>query len=145
MQPGGNPMGTVNETGNWAEIAAAVLAALAMVGAAIMRFAGIERTIEQKTNEIRQDLTGKLDDGLRAFGDTGSALRQKTTDVEIWARDTFVRRDEFTQAIHQVNRNIDALRNSTETSMKTFDEKLDRLDSKIDAKLDKLLSRGNGS
>ena len=49
-------MGTGNETGSWAEIAAAVLAALGMIGAAIMRFAAVERVIEQKTNEVRRDL-----------------------------------------------------------------------------------------
>ena len=82
-----------------------------------------------------------MDNELRAFGDTGGALLKKTTDVEIWARDTFVRRDEFSQAIHQINRNIDALRASTENSMRTFDEKLDRLDSKLDAKLDKIIAK----
>jgi hypothetical protein len=134
-------MGTGNETGNWAEIAAATLAALAMIGSAIMKFASVERTIDQKTNEVRRDLIDRIDNELRAFGDTGGALRQKTTDVEIWARDTFVRRDEFTQAIHQINRSIDALRASTESSMKTFDDKLDRLDQKLDAKLDKIIAK----
>jgi hypothetical protein len=135
-------MGTGNETGNWAEIAAAVLAALAMVGAAIMRFASVERAIEQKTNDVRRELNEKIDTGLGAFGDTGNALRQALADAQMWNRDNFTRRDEFTQAVHQINRNIDSLRASTESSMKTFDEKLDRLDQKIDGKLDKLLSRG---
>jgi hypothetical protein len=141
MQPGVNPMGTGNETGSWAEIAAAVLAALGMIGAAIMRFASVERTMAENDNAIRQELIEKIDSSFRAFGDTGVALRQALSDAQMWNRDNFVRRDEFSQAIHQINRNIDALRASTESSMRTFDEKLDRLDSKLDAKLDKIIAK----
>ena len=106
-----------------------------------MRFAGVERTIEQKTGQVRSELADKIDSEIRAFGDTGTALRQALSEAQMWNRDNFVRRDEFSQSIHQINRNIDALRASTESSMKTFDDKLDRLDQKLDAKLDKIIAK----
>ena len=132
-----------SEFSNWATVGAFIVAVLSMVVAGIMRVAGVERAIDSKVHEAKVELLEKSDDDARMVGEIGAALRQKVTEVELWARDTFVRRDEFKASVDQVNRNIDSLRSSTEVAMKAFDAKMDKLRETIDSKLDKLLSRGS--
>ena len=141
MAAGGNPMGTSGDLSNWSQIGVFFTGLVLAVIAGIYRFAGVERVIDQKASALELAMRNKIDEEMKAFGDTGAALRQKINEVELWSRDTFVRRDEFTQSITQVNRNIDALRLSTESAMKSFDAKLDSLDQKLDRKLDKIIAK----
>lgn len=53
-------------------------------------------------------------------GEMGAALRTKIHDVEMWTRDTFVRKDSFEMVIGRLEKSIDKLGDKIE-------EKLDRL------------------
>ena len=146
MADGGHNMGPSSDTGGWAQIASFIVAALTFVGGII--YWTLDRMLREKISEAKVVMLQKVDTEVSNFGETGSALRQKIIDVEIWSRDTFVRRDEFQNSIDQVNRNIDALRASTESAKKDLDDKLDKLRDTLDKnresmseKLDRLLSR----
>lgn len=71
--------------------------------------------------ELRQDATA------RDNGEGLAALRQKTHEVEIWARDTFVRRDSFLAVIAEVKQGFGVLGDRIEN-------RLERMESKIDGK-----------
>ena len=60
-------------------------------------------------------------------GETMLAIRQSLTDAQMWNRDNFVRREDFKVTIDSINRNIDVLRTSMETSMSRVSDKLDKL------------------
>jgi len=108
-----------DQTGTWAEIGIFLLTAIGMGVAAIMRFSGIERLVENRVSDVKMNVL-----------------------------ENFVRRDEFKQYADQMNRNIDTLRAAMESSAKATDAKIDRVDAKIekarellDEKLERLLSR----
>jgi SMC interacting uncharacterized protein involved in chromosome segregation len=93
---------------------------------------GIEQAIYRSRQEtdgeidkLRYDLRTEHDDFLRRFGDSLSAIRQKVNDVELWARDEFVRRDDFYRILDGINKSITALGDK-------IDARVDKLVSKID-------------
>lgn len=93
---------------------------------------GIEQAIYRSRQEtdgeidkLRYDLRTEHDDFLRRFGDSLSAIRQKVNDVELWARDEFVRRDDFYRILDGINKSITALGDK-------IDARVDKLVNKID-------------
>jgi hypothetical protein len=54
------------------------------------------------TNEIH-DLRSEIDAHGRNVGETISGIRQKITEVELYVRDTFVRRDSWHQSMNQLH------------------------------------------
>lgn len=65
----------------------------------------------------------------REFGEAVSALRQKVTDVEIWSRDNFARRD----SVHTLGGRL-------ETQMMQLEERLSGQLEKLDKRLEKISS-----
>jgi hypothetical protein len=80
-------------------------------------------TIQVSRNEIEE----RQDRVVREFGETVSAMREKVREVELFCRDTFMRRDSFLEANRQ---------NAIE--FKAFGERiesrLERMETKIDSK-----------
>ena len=76
-------------------------------------------------DKLRMELRTEHDDFLRRFGDSLAAIRQKLTDVELWARDEFVRRDDFYRILDGINKSITALGDK-------IDARIDKLEGKIE-------------
>lgn len=76
-------------------------------------------------DKLRMELRTEHDDFLRRFGDSLAAIRQKMTDVELWARDEFVRRDDFYRILDGINKSIAALGDK-------IDARIDKLEGKIE-------------
>jgi hypothetical protein len=76
-------------------------------------------------DKLRMELRTEHDDFLRRFGDSLAAIRQKVNEVELWARDEFVRRDDFYRILDGINKSIAALGDK-------IDARTDRLESKIE-------------
>jgi hypothetical protein len=134
---------------NWAEWGLLGLTALGMMVGALMRISAGEKELNGKLadvdKQIRADLAEAIAAESRSVGETMLAVRQKTTEVEIWVRDNLVRRDEFTTSVSQINRGLDALRAYVEKTSQTTDEKLERMRLSIDGKLDKIIGGRSGS
>ncbi len=77
--------------------------------------------------EAKNELELRQDTALRDSGEGLSALRQKMHEVEIWARDTFVRRDSFVAIIAEVKSGFNDLGAGLE-------KRLERMESKIYSK-----------
>lgn len=63
----------------------------------------------------------------REIGETGAALRQKINEVELWARDNYVRREGF----YKVRDDLDAAISKLGDKI---DNRLERMEAKIDNK-----------
>lgn len=63
----------------------------------------------------------------REFGETGQALRTKIHEVEMWNRDTFVRKDSFEMVISRIE--------------KTMEKGFDKIDSRIETALERFDKR----
>lgn len=95
-------------------------------------------TVRSIEKEVREDMDAQIDNMKRDVkavergsidraetlrhetGEMGAALRTKIHDVEMWTRDTFVRKDSFDMVIGRLEKSIDKLGDKIE-------EKLDRL------------------
>lgn len=87
-------------------------------------FANRQQT-DGEFEKLRHELHLEHDDFLRRFGDSLAAIRQKVSEVELWARDEFVRRDDFYRILDGINKSIAALGEK-------IDARTDRLETKIE-------------
>lgn len=78
------------------------------------------------TTEIHE-LTTKIDAHGREVGETVSAIRQKITEVELYVRDTFVRRDSWHQAMNQMQERWAAGDKAGEERSLRLEAKVDRI------------------
>lgn len=83
------------------------------------------RETDSEFQKLRDEIHLEHDDFLRRFGDSLAAIRQKVSEVELWARDEFVRRDDFYRILDGINKSITALGEK-------IDARVDRLESKLE-------------
>ncbi len=63
----------------------------------IWKLSRLELGLRSAINEASDKTDEKIERQARYFGETVAAVRQKITDVEIFSRDTFVRKDELSE------------------------------------------------
>lgn len=80
--------------------------------------------LQRDVVRIEREIMARADGIRHETGETGAAIRQKIHDVEVYSRDTFVRKDNFEQAIQRL-----------ESAM---DRAADRLEDKLDKAIDRL-------
>lgn len=85
--------------------------------------AGLREAIAKSRDEIEE----RQDRMMREFGETAQAIRQKVHQVETWARDEFVRREDFDKVSGDLASALDRLGDKIEA-------RLVRMEAKIDAK-----------
>lgn len=78
------------------------------------------------TNEIH-DLRSEIDTHGRNVGETISSIRQKITEVELYVRDTFVRRDSWHQSMNQLQERWGAGEQMAAERSARLEQKVDRI------------------
>ena len=73
----------------------------------------LETSLRETIEKSRKEIDERLDAQSRDFGETISALRQKIHEVELWARDTFMRRDGFYKVQEQLSAEIKTTREAS--------------------------------
>ena len=102
-----------------------------------------DKKVEAKATELRSEFKKAHEDFLKDVSETFIAIRQKIVDVEIWNRDNFVRREDFTAIVTGLNRSIEALGSKIDARLqemraertednKAIEDKIDKLDNKLD-------------
>lgn len=87
---------------------------------------------------LRQDMTATVakltetmrdehDDAMRSAGEGVAALRTKVHEVELWTRDNFVRRSDFSQVIDGVTRSIEGLGVRVDAAVVRIEAKIEKL------------------
>jgi hypothetical protein len=87
----------------------------------------MEKRLSIAITAVKTDLEERQDKAAREHGEALSALRQKIHEVEMWARDTFVRRDSFLAVVNEVKSGFNDLG-------KRIEQRLERMEEKIDSK-----------
>lgn len=85
---------------------------------------GMRSEMEDRTNERDQQLNDRDARLHREIGETFHAQRTKIHEIEMWTRDTFVRKDSFEIVVGRLEKSIEKMTDRLET-------KIDRLDEKI--------------
>jgi hypothetical protein len=95
------------------------------------KLSGIEKslsaTFSAALKEHREKVDEEIDRARREFGETVTALRAKITEVELWARDNFVRRDSFQEVTRGLANTLKDFKDELKAQMDRLDGKLDRL------------------
>ncbi len=85
----------------------------------------------RQSNKIEETLRAEHAEFRTQYGDSLTALRAKVTEVEMWSRDEFIRREDFYRIVDGINKSIGAL-----------GEKIDARTDRLETKLDQLRTAG---
>jgi len=88
------------------------------------------RATATTTNEIHV-LRNEIDSHGRQVGETIASIREKIKEVELYVRDTFVRRDSYHQSMNQLQESIGTADQTDQQWKLRIEEKLDRLVERI--------------
>lgn len=83
----------------------------------------INKQIEKLQTKVDVD----IDSMARSFGETNSAIREKIREVELFGRDTFLRRDSFYKTMELISADM-------KTQFGKVESRLERMEAKIDLK-----------
>lgn len=87
--------------------------------------AKIRDTVRDEIDAHRIAFDTDIDGLRREFGETAQAIRQKVSDVEIWGRDNYVKKDSFGVVTDRISREVKDFADRIDT-------RLERMESKID-------------
>lgn len=118
---------------DWSDIGVIVSLALnvgvALVGAT-WGISRVESKITTATQTVIECHRKKFDDEIdvikNQFGETIIALRQRISDVELWNRDNFVRKESFSSVIDSMKSDVNGLGDRIEARLLRMEGKLDR-------------------
>jgi hypothetical protein len=92
------------------------------------------KDIDAKLDALAGKVDGKIDRSSREFGETVAALREKFRELELYCRDTFVRRDGFYQVKAELSADIKAVTGMIDSTSAKIEARLERMEAKIDSK-----------
>jgi hypothetical protein len=87
--------------------------------------AKIRDAVRTEIEEHREKFEGQIDTLRKNTGEMGAALRQKINDVELYARDTFMRRDSFAAVQAELKAQMQAMGDKIETRLERMETKID--------------------
>lgn len=108
-------------------IASFVLTAIGMLVAVTRSLSNMEMGLRKAINDSRDEIEEKQQVMAREFGETVKALKEHVHHIETWARDEFVRKGSFEQALGRMERTL-------ESRFADIVKSVDRLTEKIDSK-----------
>lgn len=120
-----------------ATVSAVSSGSLAMLGTAVwlgrnaVTKDDLTKATAATTSEIRE-FRGEIDALGRSVGETILGIRQKITEVELYVRDTFVRRDSWHSAMNQ-------MQERWAVGEKAAEERSVRLETKVDRIIERLM------
>jgi hypothetical protein len=88
--------------------------------------------VGQKVEALNAKIDSKVDRQSREFGETVAAMREKMRELELYCRDTFVRRDGFYQVKAELSSDIKAMVGMIGSLGSKIDARLERMEQKID-------------
>lgn len=104
-----------------------VINVITLAIAGIWGLSRAEKRIIEKLDAYRDVLDGDIQALRREIGETVAAIRQKITDVELFVRDTFVRRESFFQVIKGVEAQVASMVTELKVQLQRLEDKLDRV------------------
>lgn len=85
----------------------------------------VEKALRSDINKARDEIEEKQQQSVHDFGETIAAIRQKLSDVELYAANNYVRRDGFYKVQEMLTSDIRALGDKIEARFVRLETKLD--------------------
>jgi hypothetical protein len=89
--------------------------------------ASLNEKMIAEIGKLRDELRDEHSEFIKQNSETFMALREKIRDVELWNRDNFVRRPDFTTAIDSFNHSIQMLSAKFDADLTKLEVKIDKL------------------
>lgn len=112
---------------NFIAVAAFVVNILVLVIGGTWRLSRMEVALRDEISKSRAEVEERQDRLSRECGESVAAVREKVREVELFCRDTFVRRDGFYKVRDELAADIKTLGEKIEA-------RLERMEAKIDSK-----------
>lgn len=106
-------------------VATLVLNVIVLLIGGAVQIARQEGKLKDAITKTERDLEDRIDSRTREFGETANAIRQKITEVEMFMRDNFIKRDSY----YNGYRDLTAI---VKTMNESMDARLIRMENKID-------------
>lgn len=75
----------------------------------VWKLSRMELVLRQAINEASRDTDEQIERHVRYFGEGIAAVRHKITEVELFCRDTFIRKDELQSQIKALSDKLDRI------------------------------------
>jgi len=111
----------------WVAIAALALNVVVAIVGVTWGIARIKEAVRAEIDAHRDRFSGDIDELRKGFGETVAALRQKISEVELYAANQYVRREGFYEVQKQLAGDIKAMGEQIAA-------RLERMELKIDSK-----------
>ncbi len=85
----------------------------------------VETALREAINSSKTEVEEKQDRSTHDFGETVAAIRQKLHDVELWASNTFMRRDSFYKVQEEIKLDMTKLGDRIDARLLRIETKLD--------------------
>jgi hypothetical protein len=92
----------------------------------IMALSRAEASIRETINDHRAEIEDEFVRVRKEVGETTAAIRQKVTEVELWGRDNFVKKETFTQVTERFEKSIQNMGDRLETRLLRMESKIDK-------------------
>lgn len=92
----------------WVAVCGLLLNLLVTVIGGVWKLSRMEIALRDAIDRSNKEIDERIERQVRYFGEVVAAVRQKIADVELYARDTFVRKDEIKSDLKQLGESIDA-------------------------------------
>ena len=115
---------------NFSEIIAVCSLAFNMIAAVVALTWGLGRVrdaVRDEIDENRDHTEASIDNLGRSFGESLTAIREKIREVELFGRDTYMRRDSFYKTMEMLSTDMKA-------QFTRLDTRLERMETKLDAR-----------
>lgn len=128
-------VGQIVSAANYFTIALGVLGfflqGLLLIGAGVWKLSRIEKAILETITVHRKEIDTDIDSRDRNVGESLQGIRQKINEVELYVRDTFVRRDSYHTAMSQLQENASKSDEADQQWKRRIEDKIDRLAERI--------------
>lgn len=118
---------------NWPLVLTAagfVLGLLSTVGGLVWKVSRVEKLIrddmEKGVRGVDRDSMDRAETLRREAGEMGAALRTKVHDIEVFCRDTFVRKESFELVIGRIESSIERMGDKIDGKIDKLEENIDR-------------------
>lgn len=89
------------------------------------KLGNVEKCLRDDINKSRDEIEQQQDRHSREFGETVAAMREKIREVELFCRDTFVRRDSFYMVRDDLVTSMNSLGDKIEARLERMEKKID--------------------
>lgn len=111
----------------WMMLAGLIAQAIFFAIGGMKALAGAKEEIKTEIHKNRREVDDSIDVVEKRFGETIGAIRVKITEIEIWNRDNFARRDNMDNVMGRFEKQITMLDEKFMGQFQHIDGKLDAL------------------